>query len=54
MWNKISSKEDISALMDRMYSFHDSCIKEMYYISGAYTTAEKACILSTTDAHCAF
>ena len=42
MWNKISSKEDISALMDRMYSFHDSCIKEMYYISGAYTTAEKS------------
>lgn len=42
MWNKISSKEDISALMDRMYSFHDSCINEMHYISGAYTTAEKS------------
>lgn len=42
MWNKISSKEDISALMNRMYSFHDSCIKEMHYISGAYTTAEKS------------
>ena len=41
MWNKISSKEDISTLMDRMYSFHDSCIKEMHYISGAYTTADR-------------
>lgn len=42
MWNKILSSEDISALMNRMCSFHDSCIKEMHYISGAYTDAEKS------------
>lgn len=36
MWNSISSEEDIFALMDAVYAFHDSCIKEMKYISGAY------------------
>ena len=36
MWETISSSDEISRFMERVYDFHDSCIKEMNYISGAY------------------
>lgn len=36
MWETISSSDEISQFMEKVYYFHDSCIKEMNYISGAY------------------
>ena len=36
MWETISSSDEISRFMERVYDFHDSCVKEMSYISGAY------------------
>lgn len=36
MWNEINNQEDLKSFMDTHYGFHDSCIKELKYISGAY------------------
>ena len=36
MWNNIANENDLKNFMDAMYDFHDSCIKEIKYISGAY------------------
>ena len=36
MWNDIANENDLIKFMDAMYGFHDSCIKEIKYISGAY------------------
>ena len=36
MWETISSSDEISRFMERVYDFHDSCVKEISYISGAY------------------
>lgn len=36
MWHEITSNTDIIKFMDKICSFHDSCIKEMKYLSGAY------------------
>ena len=36
MWNKINNNDDIIYFMNRICFFHDSCIKEMKYLSGAY------------------
>ena len=36
MWNEICNEQDIKEFMDKVCAFHDSCIKEMHYISGAY------------------
>lgn len=36
MWETISSSDEISQFMEKVYYFHDSCIKEMNSISGAY------------------
>lgn len=36
MWNEIQSFEDLSEFLDMVCFFHDSCIKEMKYLSGAY------------------
>ncbi len=36
MWYKIKTKEDIAVFMTTMDYFHDTCIKEMKYVSGAY------------------
>lgn len=36
MWKDIKTNEDIKEFMDSVYCFHDSCIKELHYISGAY------------------
>lgn len=38
MWHEIRSNEDVKSFMEQIYYFHDSCIKEMRYISGAYVT----------------
>lgn len=36
MWNEINNNEDLNHFMDLLYAFHDSCVKELKYISGAY------------------
>ena len=36
MWKDIKTNEGIKDFMDSVYCFHDSCIKEMHYLSGAY------------------
>lgn len=36
MWNEISDNNSISEFMGAMCYFHDSCIKEIKYLSGAY------------------
>lgn len=36
MWNDIRSEHDINDLMEMACDFHDSCIKEVKYVSGAY------------------
>ena len=38
MWHEIRDSDELKQFMDNMLSFHDSCIKEMYYLSGAYVT----------------
>ena len=36
MWNEIKDSKDIKEFMERVIYFHDSCIKEIKYLSGAY------------------
>lgn len=36
MWHEISDKQELLNFMETVCSFHDSCIKEMKYLSGAY------------------
>ena len=36
MWHEIVTDEDVRAFMKQIGYFHDSCIKEMRYVSGAY------------------
>lgn len=40
MWHKISNEKELKDFMSKMWSFHDSCIKEMKYVSGAYVNEE--------------
>jgi len=47
MWNKISSKNDLKNFMDKVYHFHDSCLKELKYVSGAY--ADECAMYSVND-----
>lgn len=39
-WNYIKTNEDIEKLMKTFGGFHDSCIKEISYISGAYVNED--------------
>lgn len=36
MWHKVHTDEDINAFMKMNKNLHDSCLKEIKYISGAY------------------
>ncbi len=36
MWYEINNDNDLLKFMDKMDYFHDSCIKEVKYLSGAY------------------
>lgn len=38
MWIEINNQDDIDFFMGQVENFHDSCIKEMQYVSGAYVT----------------
>lgn len=36
MWYSINTEEELLNFMKKMHSFHDACINEMKYTSGAY------------------
>jgi len=36
MWNELTNQQEIDDFMDSLYHFHDSCLKELRYLSGAY------------------
>lgn len=36
MWNEIKTEEDINSFIGLFGHFHDSCIKEIRYVSGAF------------------
>ena len=36
MWTEITNDEELTDFLNSIYYFHDSCIKEMKYYSGAY------------------
>lgn len=36
MWNELRTQQEIDEFMKKIHRFHDSCIKEMKYSSGAY------------------
>lgn len=40
MWNEINTDHDLVSFMNKICFFHDSCIKEMKYLSGAYVNEE--------------
>ena len=35
-WNEIRDEDSLKEFMEKVSFFHDSCIKEMHYLSGAY------------------
>lgn len=39
-WNYIETPEDVENLMDQASDFHDTVLKELNYVSGAYTTSD--------------
>ena len=40
MWKDVSCKDEIVILLNETNHFHDSCIKEIYYVSGAYVDTD--------------
>ena len=42
MWNKILTGRDVTELMKKFGQFHDSCIREFRYISGAFVDKDLA------------
>lgn len=49
MFKSIDGSSDIKELMDMVCYFHDSCIKEMKYISGAYITDDHSAMYPIND-----
>ena len=43
-WHEIKSTADIDALLDQYGGFHDSCLVELYYRSGAYVDKDNAMV----------
>lgn len=40
-WVELKSQENIDTLMNSFYGFHDSCIKECFYITGMFVDENK-------------
>lgn len=40
LWNEIKNHSDVLDFMNRCFYFHDSCVKELKYISGAYVNED--------------
>ena len=47
MWKEIKSEKDIELFMREVVSFHDSCIREIYYNSGTYVNKNRGMIINT-------
>jgi len=41
-WHSVNTNKDINNLLEFYHGFHDSCIKEIRYISGAGVNADKS------------
>lgn len=39
-WTEIRDEDSLKEFMERVLFFHDSCIKEMHYLSGAYVNED--------------
>ena len=39
MWTELKTEEELAAFMNRVSWFHDSVLKELSYVSGAYVDA---------------
>lgn len=50
MWYKISNAENLELFLKYMRHFHDSCITEMHYTSGAY--CDKQAMYPINDCRC--
>ena len=42
MWKSISTNDEMLVFMEKVCNFHDSCIKEMCYVSGAYVNVDRS------------
>ena len=42
MWNQLKTQAEATTFMESVCNFHDSCIKELSYISGAYVEDDLA------------
>ena len=42
MWQEITTEDALKQFMDSVYDFHDSCLKELKYLSGAYVKDDLA------------
>jgi hypothetical protein len=42
MWTAINNQNELNTLIEIYGGFHDSCVKEIHYISGAYVTDDLA------------
>lgn len=40
MWQEINTENELLDFMNKVCCFHDSCIKELKYISGAYVNSD--------------
>ena len=40
MWQEIKTEMELQTFMEKLHFFHDSCITEIQYISGAYENAD--------------
>ena len=48
MWYEISSEREINDFMKKINFFHDCCIKELKYSSGAYVKDRKSTRLNSS------
>ncbi len=47
MLNKIKTEKDIELFMKKVNNFHDSCIKELKFVSGTYVDGDLSMIMNT-------
>lgn len=40
MWKKINTEKELKDFLENVKFFHDSCIKELKYVSGAYVSED--------------
>lgn len=48
MWKKLENQQDIQSFLNEMVYFHDACIKELKYTSGAFVR-ENLCMKPLND-----